>query len=115
MLLHVDDIIIAGKSRPAIDEVKAMLKSEFEMKDLGAAKRLLGMDILYDRSLGRLHLSQSEYIVKVLHRFHMSQPLTTHFKLSTSSGPSNREEEYMSKVPYAYAVGSFVCYGLHAS
>ena len=46
MLIHVDDILIAGKSHSAIDEVKAMLKSEFEMKDLGAAKRVLGMDIL---------------------------------------------------------------------
>lgn len=53
-----------------------------------------------DRSLGRLYLSQSQYIVKVLHHFHMSHakpvstPLTTHFKLSTSSGPSNKEEDY---------------------
>lgn len=46
ILLYVDDILIAGKSHSAIDEVKAMLKSEFEMKDLGAAKRVLGMDIL---------------------------------------------------------------------
>jgi hypothetical protein len=48
ILLYVDDILIAGKSRSAIDDVKAMLKSEFEMKDLGAAKRLLGMDIRRD-------------------------------------------------------------------
>jgi len=39
LLLYVDDILIAGKSRSAIDATKAMLKSEFEMKDLGAARR----------------------------------------------------------------------------
>ena len=32
-------VYIAGKSRIAINETKAMLKSEFEMKDLGAARR----------------------------------------------------------------------------
>lgn len=57
MLLYVDDILIAGKSRSAIDETNAMLKSEFEMKDLGAARRFLGMDIFHDRSQGRLWLS----------------------------------------------------------
>jgi hypothetical protein len=104
MLLYVDDILIAGKSKSTIAETKAMLKSEFEMKDLGAAKRLLGMDIRRDR-----------YIEKVLHRFHMSQakpistPLATHFKLSTSSGSLDVEEEsYMSRVPYACTVGSLM-------
>jgi hypothetical protein len=57
MLLYVDDILIAGKSRSAIDETKAMLKSEFEMKDLGATKRLFGMDICHDGSRGKLWLS----------------------------------------------------------
>jgi hypothetical protein len=65
MLLYVDDILIAGKSGSAIDETKAMLKSEFEMKDLGAARRLLGMDICRDRSWSRFWLSQSEYVEKV--------------------------------------------------
>ena len=115
MLLYVDDILIAGKSRSAIDETKAMLKSEFEMKDLGAARRLLGMDIYRDRSRGRLWLSQSQYIEKVLRKFHMSQakpistPLAAHFRLSTSSGPKDAEEErYMSRVPYACDVGSLM-------
>ena len=66
MLLYVDDIFIAGKSRSVVDEVKAILKSEFEMKDLGAAKRLLGMDIRRDRSQGRLWLSQCQYVENVL-------------------------------------------------
>lgn len=57
MLLYVDDILTAGKSKFAIDETKAMLKSEFEMKDSCAAKRLSGMDIRRDRSEGKLGLS----------------------------------------------------------
>jgi hypothetical protein len=39
-----------------------MLKSEFEMKDLGSAKRLLGMYIRCDKSKGRFWLSQNQYI-----------------------------------------------------
>ena len=73
------------------------------------------MDIRRDRSLGRFWLSQSQYIEKVLHRFHMSQtkpvstPLTVDFRLSASSGPVDTEEKrYMSRVPYACAIGSLM-------
>jgi hypothetical protein len=115
MLLYVDDILIVGKSKSAVDETKVMLKSEFEMKDLGATKRLLGMDIRCDKSKGKLWLSNSQYIEKVLHRFHMSQaklvstPLAAHFKLSTSLGPLDVEEErYMFRIPYTCAIGSLM-------
>ena len=50
-----------------------------------------------------------------MHRFHMSQanpvstPLVAHFRLSTSFGLVDAEEErYMSRVPYACAVGSLM-------
>jgi hypothetical protein len=41
IFLYVDDILVVGKIRFAVDEVKAMLKREFKMADLGVAKRLL--------------------------------------------------------------------------
>lgn len=39
------------------------------MKDLGNAKRILGMDIHRDRVTGALFLSQERYINMVLDRF----------------------------------------------
>jgi hypothetical protein len=75
MLLYVVDILIDRKSRSVFEETKAMLKSEFEMKDLGAARRLLGMNICRDRSQGRLWLSQSRYIEKC-RRFDPGGPWT---------------------------------------
>jgi hypothetical protein len=38
------------------------------MKDLGAAKKILGMEISRDRLSGKLYLSQKGYIDKVLRR-----------------------------------------------
>ena len=39
----------------------------------------------------------------------VSTPLATHFKLSVKQSPSNEAEKaYMSRVPYAYALGSFM-------
>ncbi|WVZ89612.1 hypothetical protein U9M48_035991 [Paspalum notatum var. saurae] len=54
MLLYVDDMLIAAKSKVDIANLKAQLSSEFEMKDLGAAKKILGMEISRDNAVGSL-------------------------------------------------------------
>ena len=41
------------------------------MKDLGAAKNILGMEIKRARKGGKLYLTQKSYIEKVLERFGM--------------------------------------------
>ena len=45
LLLYVDDMLIACKLRDEIEELKKLLSSEFDMKDLGYARKILGMDI----------------------------------------------------------------------
>ena len=52
LLLYVDDMLIASKSISEVNSLKKQLGSEFEMKDLGAAKKILGMEIHQDRKLG---------------------------------------------------------------
>jgi hypothetical protein len=64
-------MLIVAKSRIDIANLKAQLRSEFEMKDLGAAKKILGMKISRDRKSHLLFLSQHHYIQKVLHCFSM--------------------------------------------
>ncbi len=53
MLLYVDDMLVAGANLEEINNLKKQLLSEFEMKDLGAAKQILGMRISRDEQLGR--------------------------------------------------------------
>ena len=48
LLLYVDDMLIASKSRSAIDKLKKDLFSEFETKDLGEANKVLGVGIERD-------------------------------------------------------------------
>jgi hypothetical protein len=106
-------MLIAAKSKKEITTLKAQLSSEFEMKDLGAAKKILGMNITRDRKSDLLFLSQHDYINKVLHRFNMpdakkvTTPIAPHFKLSSTQCPVTDEDiEYMFKVPYSSVVGS---------
>nr|CAN76388.1 hypothetical protein VITISV_037906 [Vitis vinifera] len=115
LLSYVDDMLIAGSDIEKINNLKKQLSKQFAMKDLGAAKQILGMRIIRDKANGTLKLSQSEYVKKVLSRFNMNEaklmstPLGSHFKLSKEQSLKIEEErDHMSKVPYASAIGSLM-------
>jgi hypothetical protein len=115
LLFYVDNMLIAPNDKSEIASLKAQLNLEFEMKDLGAAKKILGVEIIRDRKAGMLYLSQQGYIKKALGRFNMqdaklvSTLLAPHFKLSLDLCPASDEDiKYMSKVPYSSVVGSLM-------
>ena len=121
LLLYVDDMLIASRSMKAVKGLKRALSDEFEMKDMGLALKILGIEIYRNRSEEKLYLSQCEYLKKVLVRFGMDKdkpvetPLPGHISLSKMQSPKTDEErEYMDRVPYASAVGSvmyaMICY-----
>jgi hypothetical protein len=115
LLLYVDDMLIACKSIVEIERLKTQLKNEFEIKDLGEAKKILGMEITRERAKGIVCLTQKQYL-KVVKCFGMDDntkptttPLAPHFKLSPVMSPSTDEErDYMAHVPYANLVGSLM-------
>ncbi|KAL1565166.1 secreted RxLR effector protein 161-like protein [Salvia divinorum] len=83
------------------------------MKDLGNAKRILGMDIYRDRGKGELWLTQKNYLDKLLKRFQMDNskpvtiPLAQQFKLSKDQSPNDEDQrKEMNKIPYASIIGS---------
>jgi hypothetical protein len=57
LLLYVDDMLIAAKCICEVNKLKSLLHKEFEMKDQGAAKKILGMEIRRDREVRKLWLS----------------------------------------------------------
>ncbi|KAG8493487.1 hypothetical protein CXB51_010890 [Gossypium anomalum] len=93
LLLYVDNILIAAKDKGKKIKVKPQLSEEFKMKDLGPAKKILGIEILRDRKS-----------VKPV-----STPLAAHFRLSSALSPQSDDEiKHMSHVPYSSAVGSLM-------
>lgn len=111
-LIYVD-MLIASKNKSDIQKLKGFLSAEFEMKNLGAAKKIR-MEIYNDRSQKKF-LSKKDYIEKILSRFGMSNsksldtPATANIHLSTMFAPKfAAEEKYMSQVPYSSAVGSLM-------
>ncbi|RVW79833.1 Retrovirus-related Pol polyprotein from transposon TNT 1-94 [Vitis vinifera] len=81
LLLYVDDMLITAKSMVEVNKLKSLSSKEFDMKDLGAAKKILGMEIHRDKALGRLWLSTNQ------------------------CSKTYDEVKDMSKVPYASALG----------
>ena len=57
LLLYVDDMLIAGSSTKEINNSKKQLSKQFAMKDLRAAKQIIGMRIIRDKANGTLKLS----------------------------------------------------------
>jgi hypothetical protein len=55
--IYVDDLLIAGASKPDIDKIKDSLKQRFKMSNLGAYHFYLGMEVIYDRPRHTLRLS----------------------------------------------------------
>ena len=72
LLLYVDNMLIASKDKKEIQKLKWQLGSEFEMKDLGQAKKILGMEIIRDREQGMLFVTQCGYLCKVVAKFGMA-------------------------------------------
>ncbi|KAJ4713974.1 Retrovirus-related Pol polyprotein from transposon TNT 1-94 [Melia azedarach] len=110
LVLYVYDMLIATENKSNVQKLKDFLSVEFEMKDLGAARKILGMEIYRDISKKKLFLSQKEYIQKILSRFGMSTakpidtPSAANAHLSVVFAPKSvKEKEYMSRVPYASA------------
>jgi len=52
-------MLITSMSKVEIDKLKAQLRTEFEMKDLGEAKQILGMEIQRNRRKGTFCLIQT--------------------------------------------------------
>eukprot|EP00253_Pinus_taeda_P027226 PITA_27226 len=79
LVLYVDDMLLVGNDKEIIRDLKTQLSSKFDMKDLGVANYILGMEI--KRGV----------------------------RLSAEQCPKTQEEEEdMSRVPYASAVGSLM-------
>lgn len=72
VIIWVDDLIIAGSCKQIIQDFKAAISKRFSMKDLGALKWILGVEIKRDRTRRRIEMTQTAYINQMLERFGMA-------------------------------------------
>ena len=110
--IYVDDLLIAGRDKAAIQDLKNRLSKEFEMADLGPCQHYLGMKVTRDRANRKLFLSQEAYLEKVLKDFDMSDCKPKDVPMPTSMKLRPVEEGYVAdaelKSIYQSAVGSLM-------
>jgi hypothetical protein len=100
LLLYVDDIILTASSMSLLQATINKLKSEFKIKDMGALKSFLGVEIR--RSSTGFFLSQEKYAEDLLDRAGMSDyrpaltPVDTNGKLSSHGAVLDNPSEYRS-------------------
>jgi hypothetical protein len=108
LVLYVDDILLASSDVNLLLEIKKFLSSKFDMKDLGEASFVLGIEIHRDREKGVLRLSQKAYLEKVLKKYSMQNcksspaPIVKGDRYGEFQCPRNQYEiNQMKAVPYS--------------
>ena len=109
----MDDILLASSDVNLLLETKKFLPSNFDMKDLGEASFILGIEIHQDRRKGLLGLSQKAYLEKVLKKYSMQNckpspaPIVKGDRFGEFQCPGNQYKiDQIKAVPYASAIGS---------
>ena len=102
VLSWVDDLVIAGSSLKAIEELKKTLETKFKMDDRGKVDWFLGMQINEDSE--KITRDQQTYIESVLEKFSMQD-----------SNPSKTPAENNLKLVKAAEVEQLVDETLHRS
>ena len=115
LVLYVDDILLIGNDVKILSDVKIWLANQFQMKDLGEASYVLGIQIIRDRKKRLLAMSQASYIDKILVRFGMQNskkgnlPFRHGIHLSKEQSPKTPQAiEEMRHILYDSAVGSLM-------
>ncbi|GJR20920.1 retrovirus-related pol polyprotein from transposon TNT 1-94 [Tanacetum coccineum] len=93
---YVDDMLIIGSNDKMIKSTKDMLKSKFNMKDIGLADVILGIKII--RTPNGLVLSQAHYVDKILNTHNAGDsglartPIDNNMHLSKNRGVGTRPD-----------------------
>ena len=108
--VYVDDLIIATKTPEEMQEVKQLLSSQFQMKDLGELHYCLGITIEQDTTEKSIGLHQKQYLLKMLKKFKLenakpvSTPADPNVKLCKDDGVSKS----VDSTTYQSMVGSLL-------
>ena len=100
-------MLIFSSNMHVINETKNMLKSHFDMKDLGEANFILGMKIT--KTCDEIFLDQSHYVEKILkkiYNFHDHKSVATPFDSSIHLFPVNNDDKIFNQKDYASFIGS---------
>ena len=106
----MDDIVLAGENETRIQEVKQMLASKFDIKDLGKLTYFLGMSVVQDQGELTTWIAQPAYIKKLLEKQGLgdSKPVGTPVDPGSHLLKATEDEEAVDQQLYQSLVGSLM-------
>ncbi|OWZ06506.1 LOW QUALITY PROTEIN: Integrase, catalytic core protein [Phytophthora megakarya] len=113
--IYVDDLLLISNSKAGIVEMKVMIVSEFNSKDMGEVHYILGLRIRRDRDARTLSIHQSTYARNTLEKFNLSHanpartPCDTGVVLTKADSPQTKAARaQMYAKDYRGLVGSLM-------
>ncbi|XP_017976405.1 PREDICTED: uncharacterized mitochondrial protein AtMg00810 [Theobroma cacao] len=108
LLVYVDNIVIASNTTQAVDRVKKYLSSQFKLRDLGAVKYFLGLEIT--RSSKGILICQRKYTLDLLEKYGMlgTKPVTTLIDYSHKLSKYSDSKEIVDLTGYRQLVGKLL-------
>ena len=114
IVVYVDDLLIISPNEQTLKELKRLIRSCFEVKDLGKVNYLLGIRIQRFED-GSISMDQNQFIRNMLKEFNMenskpvSTPLNPGQDLSKQQCPKTEEERMeMINVPFRQLIGKLL-------
>ncbi|CAI7863933.1 unnamed protein product [Closterium sp. NIES-53] len=110
LLVYVDDLLAASSSLEMLKDLRELLQNAFELREITPVQKYLGLEIVRDRSAGKLWLHQSAYVDKLRRRFvdeeqtgrcpktPISVDAYTELTFDNEEYKAREEEEYRQKV-----------------
>lgn len=107
IIVYVDDIIVTGDDALEMEGLKKKLAAEFEIKDLGALRYFLGMEVA--RSRAGISVSQRKYVLDLLKETGMlgCKPAETPVDQTVKLG-AQKDENPVDKGRFQRLVGKLI-------
>ena len=114
--VYVDDLLIMGNNIDLIKEFKTKISERFEMEDLGEVDKILGIQVVRDRSNRTIKLLQPQYISTLKEKFRVSSikkqrpiPMSkaTHNEIFADTSEKDGAK-LDDRFPYRQAIGSIL-------
>ena len=108
--VHIDDIVLAGKSEKRMTEVKQALAKQFQVKDMGELHYFLGVNAVQDSNTGEVCIGQPAYAANLVQKFGMehAKAVNTPVDVSMKLVKASAEDECIDQKCYQSAVGSLL-------
>jgi Reverse transcriptase (RNA-dependent DNA polymerase) len=109
LAVYVDDILLFNhpEGQAAADSVVKVLQEKYTVKDMGPAKRYVGIQMTRDKELGNLTMSQEPMIEDILQRFQMTDAKPANTPMEEGLDLNDPEGVETDK-PYRSLVGSLM-------